>query len=330
MEQPGIFIRNLSVTFTSRDPSIPGGRAVRGISLTIERGSVHALVGESGSGKSVTARAVLGIVGADAQVEVGGSIDFRGKNLLELPGDELRSIRGKEIAMIFQEPSRYLNPSLTIGVQIGEVLEAHFGLSRRASLERATRMLAAVELPSRVVRRYPHELSGGMKQRAMIAMALVCNPSFVLADEPTTSLDVTVQQQILDLLVRLQAESRMGMLFISHDLAAVQSMADHVSVMYAGTIVESAPRDELFSNPLHPYTQQLLLSVPRSERRGLPLSVIPGRAPDAQNIPEGCAFHPRCRFATDVCRREVPAELTYRPEHSASCHMIGGLNGVPE
>ncbi|HUX52192.1 MAG TPA: ABC transporter ATP-binding protein [Spirochaetia bacterium] len=330
MEQPGIFIRNLAVTFTSRDPSIPGGRAVRNVSIAIEPGKVHALVGESGSGKSVTARTVLGIVGADARVEIQGSIDFRGRNLLELSDDELRSIRGKEIAMIFQEPSRYLNPSITIGVQIGEVLEAHFGLSRRASLERVGEMLSAVELPSRVARRYPHELSGGMKQRAMIAMALVCNPSFVLADEPTTSLDVTVQKQILELLARLQADSRMGMLFISHDLAVVQSIADHVSVMYAGRIVESAPRDELFANPLHPYTRQLLLSVPRSERRGLPLTVIPGRAPDAQNIPEGCAFHPRCRYAVDVCRREMPAELVYGPSHSASCHMIGKLNGDSE
>jgi oligopeptide/dipeptide ABC transporter ATP-binding protein len=322
MAHDDIEIRELVVTFLAAGPQGEPARAVRGVSMVIEHGSVHALVGESGSGKSVTARSILGIVGADAHVAVNGSITYHNSDLLSLPEKELQSIRGREIAMIFQEPDRYLNPSLNIGVQIGEVLEAHFRIRRRAALKAAREMLAEVELPERVAKRYPHELSGGMKQRAMIAMALMCDPAFLIADEPTTSLDVTVQRQILDLLLGIQARSGMGMLFISHDLAVVQSIAHRISVMYAGKIVETAQRDELFHRPLHPYTQQLLLAVPHPGRRGIALSSIPGRPPDPHDVPAGCAFHPRCPLAGEICRTVVPIDREFGMGHSAACHMI--------
>jgi oligopeptide/dipeptide ABC transporter ATP-binding protein len=287
------------------------------------------LVGESGSGKSVTSRAILRIGEPPAVVE-GGRIDFEGRDILKLSREELRNLRGDDIAMVFQEPGRYLNPSLTIGRQIEEMLVLHRGISPDAARRRAEELLALVELPRprSILRSYPHELSGGMKQRAMIAMAISCEPRLLLADEPVTALDVTVQRQILDLLLKLKEALNMAVLFVSHDLGVVQSIAEWVSVMYAGKIVESAPAEQFFAQPLHPYSQLLLLSIPSAERRGVELSAVRGRVPDAEAVPPGCAFHPRCPLAKEVCRSTIPAELYYEDDHMAACHRVTEYTGL--
>ncbi len=294
------------------------------MSISVRRGEVHALVGESGSGKSVTARAILRLDGADTGAEIQGEVFYDGSDIYRLRAEDLRSLRGGRIAMIFQEPARYLNPSLRIGEQIGEVIEAHLELKPAQVRSRIMQLLDEVGLPPRVARQYAHQLSGGMSQRVMIAMALSCDPDFLIADEPTTSLDVTIQKQILGLLARLRAQYGMGMLFISHDLAVVESIAHRISVMYAGRIVESGAAGELLANPLHPYTRALVGAVPSANRRGTPLVVIPGRAPDSRNIPPGCAFHPRCPLAEEICSRTEPELRMYgdRVLQTAACHMI--------
>jgi len=319
-----IEVDGLSVRFPSAGKDGSDSRAVRGISLTLRRGEVHALVGESGSGKSVTARSILRLEGEDTGAQISGSVRLGGIDLYSLAAGELPAIRGAQIAMIFQEPSRYLNPTMRIGEQIAEAIEAHEPRSRRKARGRVKELLEEVGLPARVRRQYAHQLSGGMAQRAMIAMALSCGPSFLIADEPTTSLDVTIQKQILDLLVRLQADRRMGMLFISHDLAVVQSIAQRISVMYAGRIVETGTADEVLHGPLHPYTRALIGAVPSAGRRGTPLTLIPGKVPDSRNIPPGCPFHPRCPIAEEMCSRLVPENREYGGEvsHRAECHLI--------
>ncbi|HUX12574.1 MAG TPA: ABC transporter ATP-binding protein [Spirochaetia bacterium] len=294
------------------------------MSISISRGEVHALVGESGSGKSVTARSILRLDSADTGVEIRGEVLYDGSDIYHLREDELRSLRGDRIAMVFQEPTRYLNPSLRIGEQIGEVIEAHMERKPAQVRARVMTLLDEVGLPSRVARQYPHQLSGGMSQRVMIAMALTCEPDFLIADEPTTSLDVTIQKQILALLARLRVQYGMGVLFISHDLAVVESIAQRISVMYAGRIVESGGTGEILASPLHPYTQALIGAVPEAGRRGSRLVVIPGRPPDSRNIPPGCAFHPRCPLAGEVCSRVDPEMRSYGGQvpHTAACHMI--------
>jgi oligopeptide/dipeptide ABC transporter ATP-binding protein len=319
-------IRDLEVSFPARHAV---AEAVRGVNLEIRPGQMHALVGESGSGKSVTARTILRIGVPPARIGR-GRIDFEGRDILQLSMEELRALRGNDIAMVFQEPGRYLNPSLTVGRQIEEMLTLHRDMTPAAARRRAEELLRLVELPRprSVLRSYPHELSGGMKQRAMIAMAISCEPKLLLADEPVTALDVTVQRQILDLLLKLKDALHMAVLFVSHDLGVVQSVADWISVMYAGRIVESAPARAFFERPLHPYSQLLLLSIPSAERRDRELSSIRGRVPDAEAVPTGCAFHPRCPLAIERCRRELPPDLFYETAHVAACHRIEEHTGL--
>ncbi|MGD9289190.1 MAG: ABC transporter ATP-binding protein, partial [Desulfobacterales bacterium] len=296
-----LHIRNLDVSFQQRAGI---AHALRGVDLNLKSGETHALVGESGSGKTVASMSVMGLLATPPCQVNGGEIIFQGKNLLSLSENQRRRLRGKDIGMIFQEPGKYLNPAYKIGEQISETLILHFAMTRNTAVEQALEFLNLVGLgkSKRVLNSYPHELSGGMKQRAMIAMAVACHPALLIADEPTTALDVTLQLQILSLIRSLREKFSMGILFISHDLGVVKEIADKISVIYAGKIVESATQQQLFTNPIHPYTNLLLLSIPDAAKRGTRLRVIPGMVPDAENIPEGCSFHPRCPLAEEKCR----------------------------
>jgi oligopeptide transport system ATP-binding protein len=299
--------------------------ALRGIDLHLKTGETHALVGESGSGKTVTSMCVMGLL-TDPPCRVNrGRVLFQGRDLLTLSESQRRSLRGKDMGMIFQEPGKYFNPAFKIGEQITETLILHLNMARRQAVEQALKLLGLVGLAQtgRVLSSYPHELSGGMKQRAMIAMAIACQPALLIADEPTTALDVTLQLQILKLIHRLKLKFSMGILFISHDLGVVREIADRISVIYAGRIVESASRRQLFENPLHPYTKLLLMSIPDAAKRGARLRAIPGTVPDAQHIPAGCSFHPRCPLAEDGCRRKIPPSIFYEDGHQAACFLIG-------
>jgi oligopeptide/dipeptide ABC transporter ATP-binding protein len=284
-------------------------RAVDGVSWDIEEGETVALVGESGCGKSVTALSIMRLVSEPTGRIVAGRILFKGRNLLELGEEEMRRVRGREIAMIFQEPMTSLNPVLTIGRQLTEGLEIHLGLAPPAARTRAIELLGEVGIPdpARRLGQYPHQFSGGMRQRMMIAMALACRPSLVLADEPTTALDVTIQAQILELMKDLSRRHRVAMLIITHNLGVVARYADRVNVMYAGRIVERATARELYRDPRHPYTLGLLRSVPRlDEPRRTRLQPIEGQPPDLTRLPTGCSFLPRCAFRVDRCAAEGP------------------------
>jgi oligopeptide/dipeptide ABC transporter ATP-binding protein len=300
-------------------------RAVDGISFTIDAGRTLGMVGESGCGKSVTALSILRLVPSPPGRIVGGEILYQGRNLLEFPEREMRRIRGNEIAMIFQEPMTSLNPVFTIGDQIGEAIRLHQRTSRRETRERAIEMLRLVEIPepARRVDDYPHQLSGGMRQRVMIAMALSCNPKLLIADEPTTALDVTIQAQILDLLVSLKARLGMALLLITHDLGVVAEQADEVLILYAGALVERASVVELFDRPLHPYTRGLLDSLPRvGAPRGERLRPIPGTVPPLTRLPSGCRFRDRCPLAIDDCVRIEPRLEEKGPGHLVACIRV--------
>ncbi len=316
-------IRGLNVSFQAAGGALR--RALRGVDFDLAAGETHALVGESGSGKTVASLAVMGLLPAPAARVEGGCVRFRGRELLDLPAEARRRLRGREIAMVFQEPGKYLNPAFTIGEQIVETLVMHLPLDRRAAAARAMELLAKVGLEGtrRRMKTFPHELSGGMKQRAMIAMAVACRPALLIADEPTTALDVTLQLQIVRLLRELQAEFSMGIVFISHDLRVVGEIADRVSVIYAGRIVETGGREALFRDPRHPYTRLLLESIPQASRRGRRLTAIPGLVPDAERIPAGCSFHPRCPLAQALCREAEPAAVDAGGGRRAACHFIG-------
>ena len=285
-------------------------RAVDGVSLKVRKGETLGIVGESGCGKSVTALSVLRLIPNPPGRVVGGKILLDGRNLLELPEDEMRKVRGGSISMIFQEPMTSLNPVFTVGDQIAEGIRLHQRLSKRDSWGKAVEMLRLVRIPDpdRRVKEYPHQMSGGMRQRVMIAMALSCNPHLLIADEPTTALDVTIQAQILELLNQLKAELGMAVMLITHDLGVVADTAARVVVMYAGRVVEEAPVLELFRNPLHPYTQGLLNSIPRIEKaeRRPRLQAIPGMVPDLLDLPRGCKFQARCSKVFDACRGDEP------------------------
>jgi oligopeptide/dipeptide ABC transporter ATP-binding protein len=285
--------------------------AVNGVSFTVDRGETLGIVGESGCGKSVTALSVLRLIPNPPGKIVGGTITLDGRNLLTLPENEMRKVRGGSISMIFQEPMTSLNPVFTVGDQIAEGIRLHQRLSKRESWDKAIEMLRLVRIPDpdRRVKEYPHQMSGGMRQRVMIAMALSCNPHLLIADEPTTALDVTIQAQILELLNQLKAELGMAVMLITHDLGVVADTAARVAVMYAGRVVEEAPVLELFSDPRHPYTVGLLNSIPRiekSERRPR-LQAIPGMVPDLLDLPRGCKFQARCSKVFDACRGDEPA-----------------------
>ena len=304
--EPLLEVRDLRTEFHTE-----AGRfaAVDGVSFTIHRGETVGLVGESGSGKSVTSLSILRLIPSPPGRIAGGSILFEGRDLLRLSEAEMRRIRGNRIAMIFQEPMTSLNPVFTAGAQIAEALRWHRRLSRREAWERAVELLRLVGIPDPEARarQYPHQMSGGMRQRVMIAMAVACEPQLLIADEPTTALDVTVQAQILDLMKDLRRRLGTAILLITHDLGVVADMADRVLVMYAGRIVESAPVDDLFARPLHPYTEGLLKSMPQLHRRQDRLHVIPGQVPNPARLPSGCRFHPRCPYVMDICRQREPA-----------------------
>jgi len=325
MTEPLLRVRDLKTYFVT-DRGAGTARAVDGVSFDLQPGETLGIVGESGCGKTVTSLSILRLIPEPpGHIRPGSYIEFEGRNLLTLAPKELRAIRGNRIAMIFQEPMTSLNPVLTIGDQVAEAAIVHQRLSRRAARARAIEMLQQVGIPdpgSRVDH-YPHQLSGGMRQRVMIAMALICHPQILIADEPTTALDVTIQAQILELLTRLQQQLGMAVLLITHDLGVVAGTADRVVVMYAGQVVETAPTPELFARPRHPYTEGLMASIPRLDRPRERLHSIPGSVPAATAWPAGCRFHPRCPFAWEKCRTEEPPLLdTEVPGHSARCWLV--------
>ena len=296
--------------------------AVDDVSFDVDAGETLAIVGESGSGKSVTALSLMRLIPNPPGEIVAGEVMFEGRDLLKLSNDEMQAVRGDRIAMIFQEPMTSLNPSLTVGLQVGEPLQLHRGISWKSAMEKAGDLLARVRIPDAKARveAYPHQFSGGMRQRAMIAMALACQPKLIIADEPTTALDVTVQSQILSLLKELTRETGAAMILITHDLGVVARYADRVVVMYAGRVVESAPAEELYARPRHPYTRGLMASVPRLHSdTGERLIPIEGQPPDLSRMPVGCAFAPRCRQATDICRNEPPPLRDCGPQHRVAC-----------
>ncbi|MDP3488472.1 MAG: ABC transporter ATP-binding protein [Bacillota bacterium] len=310
-------IENLEVTV--RTKSGPK-KALDGVTLHVADGEVLCVVGESGCGKSLTALSLMGLLPISTGCVSGGVIRFKGEDLCQKSAREFRAMRGRDLAMIFQEPMTSLNPVLTIGEQIAETIRLHQGTGRAEALSRAVDILRMVGMPAaeQRLREYPHQLSGGMRQRIMIAIALACKPSLLIADEPTTALDVTIQAQILDLMRRLRAEIGMAMMLITHDLGVVAGMADRVAVMYLGKVVEEGNVQEIFENPLHPYTQGLLKSIPGMNRRATRLYQIPGTVPDLTNIPTGCRFNPRCAYADDYCRSAEPPLEAYG-SHSVMC-----------
>ena len=315
-------IRNLHTYFHNIDGV---SKAVEGINLDISNGETLGLVGESGSGKSVTALSILKLL-KPPQAEIQGSIQFEGSEILDLETKQLRKIRGNSISMIFQEPMTSFNPTLTIGRQITDVIRLHQNLSRRESKKVAIQFLNHVQMPNaeRRMKYYPHELSGGMLQRAMIAMALSCKPKLLLADEPTTALDVTIQAQIMELITRLKKELETSILLITHDLGLVAEMATRVAVMYAGKIVEEAPVEELFEDPRHPYTQGLLKSIPVIGNRtdtNRKLTEIPGSIPNASHRPSGCYFHPRCVYKLPKCSEQEPLMQKLGPQRQVKCWL---------
>ena len=298
-------------------------RAVDGVDLTLQRGQTFALVGESGCGKSMTALSLLGLLPGNGRV-VGGRALFAGQDLLALDDAGLRRLRGRRIAMIFQEPQSALNPVLTVGDQVAEVLRRHLRLKGRPLRERLLYLLDAVGIPdpAQRLRDYPHQFSGGMKQRIMIAIALACEPDLLIADEPTTALDVTIQAQILELLQRLQAESGMGMLLITHDLGVVRQVADRVAVMYAGQVVEQADSQAFFARPAHPYARKLFAALPSAVQRGQPLETIPGTVPPLDQQFSGCRFQNRCQHAWARCEQQPPGWFDAAPDHRVRCHLF--------
>jgi peptide/nickel transport system ATP-binding protein len=317
---PLLEVRELKTWFYTRDGIV---RAVDGISFSVYPGETLAVVGESGCGKSVTSLSIMRLIPSPPGRIVSGSVRFDGRDLLALPEPEMRTIRGNDISMIFQEPMTSLNPVLNVGRQIAEVLVLHQGMDQRRATERAIDMLRLVKIPEaeRRVRQYPHELSGGMRQRVMIAMALACNPKLLIADEPTTALDVTIQAQILDLMRELKSKIGAAIVLITHDLGVVAEMAQRVVVMYAGRKVEEAPVGDIFARPRHAYTRGLLDSIPRLEgaTRKKRLAEIPGMVPSLKEAVPGCLFAPRCGFATDRCRAEYPPLEEKASAHWAAC-----------
>ncbi|MER5933701.1 ABC transporter ATP-binding protein [Streptomyces sp. NPDC002054] len=316
-------VRDLQVEFTTRDGV---AKAVNGVDYAVDAGETLAVLGESGSGKSVTAQAVMGILDTPPGRITGGEILFKGQDLLKLKEEERRKIRGAEMAMIFQDALSSLNPVLSVGKQLGEMFEVHRGMSRKDAKLRAVELMDRVRIPAAKERvgDYPHQFSGGMRQRIMIAMALALEPSLIIADEPTTALDVTVQAQVMDLLAELQRELRMGLILITHDLGVVADVADKIAVMYAGRIVEEAPVHRLYKAPAHPYTRGLLDSIPRLDQKGQELYAIKGLPPNLLAIPPGCAFNPRCPMAQDICRTDIPPlyPVTESPvPRSSACHF---------
>ncbi|MFC5802499.1 ABC transporter ATP-binding protein [Streptomyces formicae] len=311
-------VRDLHVEFRTRDGI---AKAVNGVTYAVDAGETLAVLGESGSGKSVTAQAVMGILDTPPGRITGGEVLFQGRDLLRLGERERRKVRGAGMAMIFQDALSALNPVLTVGDQLAEMFTVHRGMSRKGARAKAVELMDRVRIPAAKERlgQYPHQFSGGMRQRIMIAMALALEPALIIADEPTTALDVTVQAQVMDLLAELQRELGMGLILITHDLGVVADVADRIAVMYAGRIVETAPVHDLYKAPAHPYTRGLLDSIPRLDRKGRELYAIKGLPPNLMHIPSGCAFHPRCPMAQDVCTTDEPDLFDVRRDRGSAC-----------
>jgi peptide/nickel transport system ATP-binding protein len=323
--EPLAEIRDLTVRFVSREATT---HAVNGVSFTVRPGEVLCILGESGSGKSVTMRALMRLLPSRARIE--GSVRVAGQDVLAMSRRSLRDLRGGLVSMVFQEPMTALDPVYTIGQQIGETVRRHTGCGRKAARARALELLELVHVPSAARRldAYPHELSGGLRQRAMIAMALSCDPRLLLADEPTTALDATVQVQVLILLRRLQRDLGMGMIFVTHDLGVASEIADTIAVMYAGRIVESGPVAQVLASPRHPYTQGLLASTVHGQARDEDIDAIPGSPPDLRLLPRGCAFEPRCPRRIGACREAVPPERYPAPGRMAACIALPSPNAL--
>ena len=316
-------VRDLRMFFHTRDGVV---KAVNGVSYELPAGHTIGIVGESGSGKSVTALTMMGLVPMPPGRIEGGEVLFKGRNLLELPDAEMQKIRGNEIAMIFQDPMTSLNPVYRVGHQLAEPLMLHKGMSKKEAWARAAELLRLVGIPhpEKRVRDYPHQFSGGMRQRAMIAMALACDPDILIADEPTTALDVTIQAQIIELMQEIQQRTGSAIVMITHDLGVVADIADTVLVMYAGKAVEFGTTAEVYDRPLHPYTWGLMGSLPRADMtEKAPLNPIKGSPPSLVDLPGGCSFHPRCPYATERCRTEEPMLRAIDGAHSAACHYAG-------
>lgn len=335
MEQKeySVEIDNLAVRYETVDGVV---YAVNGVDLKIEKGKTLGLVGETGAGKTTTALSVLRLIADPPGKIVGGSICLDGKNILECDLQEMESIRGNQVSMIFQDPMTSLNPVMSVGDQIAEVIKIHQELDSKASLEKARDMLEMVGIPGERASEYPHQFSGGMKQRVVIAIALACNPNLLLADEPTTALDVTIQAQVLDLMQKLKEKHNTSMLMITHDLGIVAEVCDEVSIMYAGYIVEHGTLEDIFDRTKHPYTEGLFGSLPNIENCAEELKPIKGLMPDPTNLPSGCPFHPRCDYATELCAQRLPVETKLSDTHSVRClayesgsdFTVGGMQNV--
>jgi oligopeptide/dipeptide ABC transporter ATP-binding protein len=313
-------LRDLFVEFRTRDGV---AKVINGVSYHLDPGETLAVLGESGSGKSVTAQAIMGILDTPPGHITGGQILYQGKDLLRMAESERRRVRGREIGMIFQDALSALNPVFSVGFQIGETLRHREGMSKSAARERAVELMDLVKIPGarQRIKDYPHQFSGGMRPRVMIAMALAQNPKVLIADEPTTALDVTVQAQIMDLLGDLRRDLGMAMILITHDLGVVADVADRIAVMYAGRIVEHADVHQLYKAPGHPYTKGLLESIPRLDAKGTELATIRGLPPNLMQIPSGCPFHPRCPYAQDICRTEIPPQIQLGAGRYSACHF---------
>jgi oligopeptide transport system ATP-binding protein len=314
-------VDQLQVEFRTRDGV---AKAINGVSFELHEGETLAILGESGSGKSVTAQAIMGILDSPPAFITGGEIRYCGQDILKLSEEQRRRVRGPEISMVFQDALSALNPVFPVGWQIAEMFRQHRGMNKSDSLAQAVRLMQRAQIPgaSQRVKAYPHQFSGGMRQRIMIAMAIALDPAVLIADEPTTALDVTVQAQIMQLLADLQQERKMGLILITHDLGVVADVADRIAVMYAGRIVEQADAFELYAQPGHPYTKGLLDSIPRLDQKGETLSAIGGLPPNLTNIPPGCPFNPRCHYAQDICRVDPPPPLREVGRHRfAACHF---------
>jgi oligopeptide transport system ATP-binding protein len=314
-------VDHLQVEFRTRDGV---AKAINGVSFDLHQGETLAILGESGSGKSVTAQAIMGILDTPPAFLTGGEVRYCGQDILKLSDEDRRRVRGREISMVFQDALSALNPVFPVGWQIAEMFRKHRGMNKSDSQAQAIRLMQRVQIPGAAqrVKAYPHQFSGGMRQRIMIAMAIALDPAVLIADEPTTALDVTVQAQIMQLLADLQQERKMGLILITHDLGVVADVADRIAVMYAGRIVEQAGAFDLYAKPGHPYTQGLLDSIPRLDQKGETLSAIGGLPPSLTNIPPGCPFNPRCHYAQDICRVDPPPPLReVAPHRFAACHF---------
>ncbi len=321
MSKEFLNIKNLHIHYITEEGTV---KAVNGINIDLNKGETLGLVGETGAGKTTTALGILRLVPNPPGKIIDGEIYLEGQNILGLPEEEMRMIRGNKVSMIFQDPMTALNPVMTVGEQISEVIEIHEDVSPKEAFEKAKEMLELVGIPGARANDYPHQFSGGMKQRVVIAIALACNPGLLIADEPTTALDVTIQAQVLDLMNNLKNEFNTAMLLITHDLGVVAEVCDKVAIMYAGEIVEYSSIEDLFENPKHPYTLGLFGSIPNLDEEVDRLKPIRGLMPDPTNLPSGCKFHPRCPHATEACAANAPNDVEVAPGHRVKCLIYTG------